>query len=201
MARTDATGYHLWEWRSVFERALGHRCHYLAAPRSASGIAGVLPLVEVRSRIFGRALSSLPYVNYGGVLAATDEARRVADRRSRTHRGGARAFLCRAASPAAHVLRPAEPHAQGDDAAPPEGGRRGDVEWARSQGAQPGPQRPRRASWSTVSGGAELLDDFYAVFARNMRDLGTPVYSRSLFATILANFPERGADAPRAAER
>jgi FemAB-related protein (PEP-CTERM system-associated) len=34
-----------------------------------------------------------------------------------------------------------------------------------------------------------LLDDFYTVFARNMRDLGTPVYSRSLFASMLSTFP------------
>jgi FemAB-related protein (PEP-CTERM system-associated) len=39
-------------------------------------------------------------------------------------------------------------------------------------------------------GGRELLDRFYAVFARNMRDLGTPVYSRGFFAEVLAAFPE-----------
>jgi FemAB-related protein (PEP-CTERM system-associated) len=37
-------------------------------------------------------------------------------------------------------------------------------------------------------GGTELLDDFYQVFARNMRDLGTPVFSRKLFAAILREF-------------
>jgi FemAB-related protein (PEP-CTERM system-associated) len=35
------------------------------------------------------------------------------------------------------------------------------------------------------TGKAELLDDFYSVFARNMRDLGTPVYSKKWFANIL----------------
>src|SRR5690606_21136841 len=38
-------------------------------------------------------------------------------------------------------------------------------------------------------GGAELLDDFYAVFARNMRDLGTPVFGRALFREVLHTFP------------
>ncbi|MCG8648364.1 MAG: GNAT family N-acetyltransferase, partial [Pirellulales bacterium] len=37
-------------------------------------------------------------------------------------------------------------------------------------------------------GGAENLGDFYTVFARNMRDLGTPVFSRKLFANILKQF-------------
>src|SRR4051812_5889143 len=68
----SATGYHLWGWRRVFEKGLGHRCHYVIA-RRAGAIVGVLPLVEMRSVVFGRALSSLPYVNYGGVLVAERE--------------------------------------------------------------------------------------------------------------------------------
>ncbi len=40
-------------------------------------------------------------------------------------------------------------------------------------------------------GGEQLLADFYAVFARNMRDLGTPVYSRRLFEEVLRTFPDR----------
>ena len=39
------------------------------------------------------------------------------------------------------------------------------------------------------AGGAELLDAFYQVFAHNMRDLGTPVFPRELFASVLALFP------------
>jgi FemAB-related protein (PEP-CTERM system-associated) len=38
--------------------------------------------------------------------------------------------------------------------------------------------------------GVEILDDFYRVFARNMRDLGTPVYGRRFFETILEAFPK-----------
>ena len=40
-------------------------------------------------------------------------------------------------------------------------------------------------------GGAELVGDFYDVFARNMRDLGTPVYSRRLFEEVMRVFPDR----------
>ena len=39
-------------------------------------------------------------------------------------------------------------------------------------------------------GGEESLDPFYAVLSENMRDLGTPVYGRSLFESILRNFPK-----------
>jgi len=40
-------------------------------------------------------------------------------------------------------------------------------------------------------GGIELLDDFYKVFSMNMRDLGSPVHSRNLLANVLKEFPER----------
>jgi FemAB-related protein (PEP-CTERM system-associated) len=38
----------------------------------------------------------------------------------------------------------------------------------------------------------ELLPDFYSVFSQNIRDLGTPVFGRRLFRSILSHF---GSDA------
>jgi serine/alanine adding enzyme len=37
--------------------------------------------------------------------------------------------------------------------------------------------------------GEEALDDFYRIFAINMRELGTPVYSKRFFHEILKAFP------------
>jgi hypothetical protein len=44
---------------------------------------------------------------------------------------------------------------------------------------------------TTRIGGLGLLEPFYEVFSRNMRDLGTPVYSMAFFREILATFPDR----------
>ena len=52
-------------------------------------------------------------------------------------------------------------------------------------------RKAQKEGLEAVTGGAELVDDFYAVFAENMRDLGTPGYPRSLFAETLRLFPER----------
>ena len=52
-------------------------------------------------------------------------------------------------------------------------------------------RKAQKSELTTDNGGAELLDDFYAVFSRNMRDLGTPVYSRRLFSEVLEAFPGR----------
>ena len=61
------THFHLYRWREVMETALGHDTIYLAA-RSGLRVTGVLPLVRVRSALFGHYLVSMPFVNYGGPL-------------------------------------------------------------------------------------------------------------------------------------
>jgi hypothetical protein len=76
----EASGYHLTAWRSIFEDVFGHRTLNLSAMRD-DRVVGILPLVEFRSRLFGRFAVSLPFVNQGGVVADDEEAaRRLVDR-------------------------------------------------------------------------------------------------------------------------
>jgi FemAB-related protein (PEP-CTERM system-associated) len=51
-------------------------------------------------------------------------------------------------------------------------------------------RKAEKAGLTAREGGAELLDAFYDVFSRNMRDLGTPVYSPDFFREVLRAFPE-----------
>jgi FemAB-related protein (PEP-CTERM system-associated) len=62
------------EWRDVIRRAFGHRAHYLLAERNGE-ICGVLPLVHVKSLLFGNALVSTPFCVYGGIVADDDASR------------------------------------------------------------------------------------------------------------------------------
>ncbi|HVO91161.1 MAG TPA: FemAB family XrtA/PEP-CTERM system-associated protein [Casimicrobiaceae bacterium] len=64
----EATFFHRSQWRELIETEFRHRTHYLLAERDAK-IAGVLPLAEVRSRLFGHALVALPFAVYGGPAA------------------------------------------------------------------------------------------------------------------------------------
>jgi FemAB-related protein (PEP-CTERM system-associated) len=50
-------------------------------------------------------------------------------------------------------------------------------------------RRPAKEGMTSRTGLSEL-DAFYTVFSRNMRDLGTPVYSRRFFAEVFAAFPD-----------
>ena len=69
----DATFFHKIGWREIIEEVFRHRTHYLVAERGEV-ISGILPLAEVRSRMFGHALVSLPFCVYGGPAADDVEA-------------------------------------------------------------------------------------------------------------------------------
>jgi FemAB-related protein (PEP-CTERM system-associated) len=68
----QATFFHRAGWQRVIGQVFRHDTHYLFAVRD-NRITGVLPLVHVRSLLFGSALTSLPFAVYGGA-AAEDEA-------------------------------------------------------------------------------------------------------------------------------
>jgi serine/alanine adding enzyme len=188
MAHPGATGYHEWAWRDVIQRTFGHEPIYLSAWQDGL-LSGVLPLVFINSRLFGRTLTSLPFLNYGGVVSNSDAvagqlveaAAHVAQQRRCPHvelRHIGRRF---SALPARQhkvtmLLRLVAPVWEGLDRK------------VRNQ-----IRKAQKSGLTAERGGAELLADFYTVFARNMRDLGTPVYSRRLFEEVLRAFPERSA--------
>lgn len=64
--------FHLSAWAALITESFGHKCHYLYALEGDS-IVGVLPLVEVKSLLFGHALVSTPFCVYGGTLGNSSE--------------------------------------------------------------------------------------------------------------------------------
>jgi FemAB-related protein (PEP-CTERM system-associated) len=182
-----ASVYHLYAWRKLIGELFGHESLYLAARDARNRICGVLPLVRLRSVLFGDFMVSMPYFNYGGVLAASAEV--------------AGALLSEATTSArslgvSHVelrhvgnVRPDWP-VRTDKVAMYLGLPGSVEELSKRLGAKLRSQikRPTREGATCISGGRELLPDFYAVFARNMRDLGTPVYPQKFFAAILDRF-------------
>ncbi|MEP6573345.1 MAG: FemAB-like protein, partial [Gemmatimonadota bacterium] len=67
-AQTAWTHFHLAGWRHIYEEVFGHEYIALEARSAEGSIVGVLPLVRVRSLVFGHYLVSMPFVNYGGPL-------------------------------------------------------------------------------------------------------------------------------------
>src|SRR5688500_10364761 len=77
----EARFFHRAGWQTVIERSFGHRTHYIFAERDGA-IKGVLPLVEIKSVLFGHALISNGFCVSGGPIAAEDGARAALDARA-----------------------------------------------------------------------------------------------------------------------
>lgn len=179
------------EWASVLKIGLRQRPHCLVARRDGN-VVGALPLVEVRSPLFGKHLVSLPYINLAGVISREPEvagsliekAVELADELRVRH------------LELRHQERVEHPKLTHEMTSKirmvlelP-----GTVEEARKalkasvrNQIKKGEQQGFDVAW----GGNGLLNDFYRIFARNMRDLGTPVFPKRLFSAILDSFGER----------
>ncbi|MEO6487030.1 MAG: FemAB family XrtA/PEP-CTERM system-associated protein [Thermoanaerobaculia bacterium] len=186
--QAEATGYHLWRWRQVMERGLGHRCRYFAA-RQDGRIVGILPTAEVRRPFVGSALSSLPYLNYGGILAASPAAAAaLVEHVSGIVSEERLSYLVLRHRRRLFSDLPVRSHKQTMMLALSE---TAEAMWtALDRKVRNQIRKAEKSGLSVVAGGAELVDDFYGVFARNMRDLGTPVYGRELFAEMVRACPE-----------
>ncbi len=77
----EATFFHRAGWKAVIEKAFGHRTHYMLAKRNGN-IVAVLPLTEIKSRLFGHSLISNAFCVYGGIAASDEEARSSLDLRA-----------------------------------------------------------------------------------------------------------------------
>jgi FemAB-related protein (PEP-CTERM system-associated) len=187
----DSSGYHAWAWRRVFERAFGHESIYLIARRAdrleREGIRGVLPLVQINSLIFGRTLTSLPFLNYGGVVSDSDsEAAALVDAAAEL----ARERRCRYVELRHSVRRfpelPCKQHKVAMLLSLHSGLWDTLDRKVRNQ-----IRKAQKSGLTSIAGGEDLVGDFYTVFARNMRDLGTPVYARRFFEEVLRAFRGR----------
>jgi FemAB-related protein (PEP-CTERM system-associated) len=178
-------------WLNVLARGLRH-VPYLLEARAGEQTCGLLPLALVRSLLFGRFLVSLPYLNSGGVVAdSASAAGRLIDRAAeladelrvhylelRHERPVAHPRLTDRFEGKVHMRLPLPATAE----------KLWDGLKAKVRNQV---RKGQRNELAVVWGGLDLLDDFYAVFCRNMRDLGTPVYGRGLFRAVLEQFPER----------
>jgi serine/alanine adding enzyme len=177
--RHGSTHCHRHEWSDVIGEAFGHECVYLAARGTDGRLAGVLPLVHVRSVVFGNYLVSMPFLNYGGPLA-TDGAHAALVDAAVDAAGDRRAGLLELRSvvqlpvdlPVSHRKITVHLDIPGDGPEALFSSFKGKL---RSQ-----VRRPLKAG-ATVKWGPSEVGAFYDVFARHMRDLGTPVLGRRLF--------------------
>lgn len=182
----QATSYHLSAWQAVLHKAFGHTSHHLVAKRNER-VVGVLPLVQLKSALFGNFMVSMPFLNYGGVLANDDAVRTELLDQAVTL---AKALACshlelRETTPShSWPMRTDKvsmwlPLPATQDALWTQIGSKLRAQIKKGMGH----------GFTFEVGGVELLNDFYRVFSTNMRDLGTPVYAKRFFEIILKEAP------------
>ena len=187
MQITGASLYHLSGWTEIAREVFGHRALFVEARDTAGSLVGVLPVIQQRSRLLGNFATSVAFYNYGGALTSDPEIARLmmirasesADKLGCSYLE----FRDTQSRPGDWVMRNDKVTLQLElpesfEALSKRLGSklRSQVKRAEREGVQ-----CRTGTWA-------LLDDFYSVFAENMRDLGTPVYSKRFFETILARF-------------
>ncbi|MDR3439946.1 FemAB family XrtA/PEP-CTERM system-associated protein [Telmatospirillum sp.] len=184
----EATFFHRVGWRRVVEGAYRRPCPYLYAERDGQ-IVGVLPLVHVKSPLFGNRLISTGFTIGGGVAALDDEAHAALDAEALrlVEKLGVTCFEER---------RPPRPH-QGEG-------------WTSHSDIYANFSRPiasdeadclkqiprkQRAVVRKAIEANQLADDldtgperFFPLYAFSMRNMGTPVFGRRFFSILMNEF-------------
>ena len=180
-------------WKNAVESAYGHQAFYLAARNGHNEIVGALPLVRVRLPMARGALVSMPYCDYGGLIADDAEAAEMLLGKAMELAGALKAGL-EIRNPAhSDTIEAADGFCQVTDKCRmvldlPESSA---ALWAgfksklRSQ-----VKRAGKEGLVARLGQSEMIGDFYHVFSRNMRDIGSPVHSFQWLENILHAFGE-----------
>ena len=166
-----------------------------------SVLVGVLPLVHIKHFLFGNGLFSLPFADLGGIVAddkegeeallvkATEIAEKLNNSRielRQEHRLEEPMFSASTGSPLNIKPVPHKRKVRMLLDLPASSKLLMELFKAKLRSQI---RRPQKDGLFVQHGGIELLDNFYTVFAENMRDLGSPVHSKKFFENILNEFP------------
>ena len=177
--------------------------------RNSNGIVGILPLVHIKNILFGNNLISIPFCDMGGVLADNDTIKRElvleALKRGKTL-GTNNVELRNRETLKCLISKNGNCDDENEDLltkkwavqTPPNKVRmvlvlpESSDELMKSFKSKLRSQikKPVKEGLDSRIGQTELLDDFYNVFAVNMKDLGSPVHSKRLFYNILKVFSD-----------
>lgn len=184
--------YQLYAWKDAVEAAYNFECTYFIALEE-DRVCGVFPLVHIHLPLCKGSLVSLPYCDAGGILANSKDVAEhlLQNALSCANERGIQEIEIRSSEPVCNL--------------PEEETRNREkvrmilsLPWGadllmsslkskvRSQA-----RKPAKDGLKAKIGGVDLLEDFYPLFAENMRDLGSPVHSRKWIGQVLQSFGER----------
>ncbi len=187
-AHPDGSPFHLLAWRDAVNEALGYDTPYLIA-MAGETVAGVLPLVHLKTRLFGNSLVSTGFSVGGGILAMNDA---VAD------------VLAKAAIALADERKVPCLELRGETAA--------FADWPTKSGTYAGftmplepdsdkrlaaiPRKKRADVRKGIKAALPVntnatVDTFYELYARNLHALGTPILPKRWYAALKKHFGDQ----------
>jgi FemAB-related protein (PEP-CTERM system-associated) len=182
----EATFFHRAGWKRVIEESLGHRTNFLYAENPSGEIVGILPLVFIRSAVFGKSLISTAFCVYGGPAATSPEAGKA---------------LTERAVEIGNELRVG--HVEYRSRYPSQSGwpcksslyatfrKRLDADPEKNMLAIPRKQRAmvrKGQKHGLVSEIDSNVDRLHPIYAESVRNLGTPVFPKRYFAALHREF-------------
>ena len=188
-AHPQGSIYHQKAFLLSLQKTFGHRVLLFSIHDSnSSRLVGVLPLIEQKSPLFGHLWTSIAFVNYGGTLAdnASIEQKLLENVQQAAEQTGIKRLEIRGL-----YQRPVEWPVSTEKASmwlplPPDHNSDTLLQQFKAK-LRSQIKKGYTPQVSYKTGSHELLNDFYTVFSRNMRDLGTPVYTKALFANLLSD--------------
>jgi FemAB-related protein (PEP-CTERM system-associated) len=193
--QAESTFFHNIEWRDVITEGLGHCPHYLMA-RQGEDVIGILPLAEVKSRLFGHRLVSTPACVYGGIVAQSRKATEALIKEAYRLTGelGVGSLEIRNRSELADA-------GYDEDFSPWRTKElyvtfRKKITGSDEENLRAIPRKQRAMVRKGIAAGleTELTGDvsrFYKVYAESVRNLGTPVFPLRYFHALTTYFGDR----------
>jgi FemAB-related protein (PEP-CTERM system-associated) len=189
----SASTYHRIAWMQAVENGYKHKCFYWIAKQEEGSVVGILPTVLIAPPFSKRSLCALPFCDVGGILADNDDIHTallnkavqfckehnisVFDNRSSVKR---ETLLDAENFPTTKVRMLMDLPENSDDLFS------GFKSKLRSQIRK----AEKNGLTAKTGNSSNFVGEFYQVFTRNMRDLGSPVHSKNWFEHIMSSYGE-----------
>lgn len=189
----DGTIYHTLAWKKIVEKHFKKKTTYLYVVRKESDgqekVVGILPLVNFDSQLFGHAIVSYPYVNYGGMLYSNSEAKSMLlSEASQILSHSSAQYIELRTMKMDEFSLPVKTQKVTYYLTLPSSADELMKQFKAKLRSQI--KRPIKEGMYAKCHGKDGIAAFYRIFSTKMRDLGTPVYSIKFFESIFSEIAE-----------
>lgn len=188
--------YHLFAWKNAVEEAYGHKTYYLLAKKEGK-IRGILPLVYFKAPFLSGRLVSLPFCDIGGLLADNQDVGRklVSEAIFLSEKLKCIDIELRMSEATLFTENfPSKPISTQSNKVRMILDLPGSSEKLMKGLSSNMRNQIRKSIKNGLTfrwGAIEDLDQFYSVFASNMKNLGSPVHSKLWIGAVLKHFGDK----------